>query len=181
MIGAGNTAKTEITKMSDENILIKRYYSNGHLKYEGHLNEMASELLGKANGTIITPEDYSTRNGSKDGQVSWGYENGQKISKGNYKNGRQDGKWTSWHKNGRIRETGNFKNGLRDGKWTGWYENGQKDYELTWKNETIIGKMTHWHENGQKMSESHYNNDGKPDDKLVGWDENGQITLRMEN
>ena len=51
------------------------------------------------------------------------YENGQKMSDGNYKDGKIDGKSTEWHENGQKSSELNEK----DGKYTQWYENGKKE------------------------------------------------------
>ena len=48
-----NAAKTVIKKISDEKILIKRYWSNGQLKFKGSYYEMPNELVGKENGKCI--------------------------------------------------------------------------------------------------------------------------------
>ena len=65
-------AKTVITKISDEKILMERYYSNGQLKYKAYLNEMPNDLRSKTDGTQITLENYDTTTHSKaDGIVSW--------------------------------------------------------------------------------------------------------------
>jgi len=45
--------KTVITKISDEKILMERYYSNGQLKYKAYLNEIPDELYSKIDGTQI--------------------------------------------------------------------------------------------------------------------------------
>ena len=66
-------AKTVITKISDEKILMERYYSNGQLKYKAYLNEMPDGLHSKTYGTQITLKDYTTTTHSKvDGVVFGG-------------------------------------------------------------------------------------------------------------
>ena len=117
-------AKTVITKISDEKILIKRYYANGQLKYKAYLLEMPDDLRGKANGTEITPKDYSTKTGSKDGTVTWWYEDGQIKEERNFKNNKQHGKWTVWYDNGQKWGTGEFKDEVEVGHWIWWHKNG---------------------------------------------------------
>ena len=134
-----NAAKTVIKKISDEKILIKRYWSNGQLKFKGSYYEMPKELVGKENGTEITPKKYETRdknwpiNAGKDGKCIWWYKNGQIKQEVNYKDGKEDGKYTWWDENGRIRSKVNYKNGKKDGKATWLFENGQIHRELNYK------------------------------------------------
>jgi hypothetical protein len=50
-----------------------------------------------------------------------------------YKDGKKDGLWTRWHPNGRLRSKRTYKDGKLDGPLTVWLENGQKSSEVTWK------------------------------------------------
>ena len=50
-----------------------------------------------------------------------------------YKDGKKDGLWTRWHPNGRLRSKRIYKDGKLDGLVTVWLENGQKSSEVTWK------------------------------------------------
>ena len=147
-----------IKKISDEKILIKRYWSNGQLKFEANLNEMPDELLDKANGTEITPENYETKGGSKDGIVSRWFENGQIQREVSYKDGKFDGKWAEWFENGQISSEEHYKDDKEDGEWAAWDENGQIRSEKHYKAQPD-------HEHGFR------------DGKFTIWDENGQITL----
>ena len=128
-------AKTTIVKISDKEILVKRYWSNGQLKFEGSYYEMPNELVGKENGTEIKPKEYETRgDGNNNGLATWWYENGQIKSEINYKNRNRDGKWSSWLENGQIKSKINYKEGKKAGKFTYWDENGQIKSEKYYKN-----------------------------------------------
>ena len=146
-------AKTTIVKISDEKILIKRYWSNGQLKFEGTYKEMPYELLDKADGTRITPNDYETKGKNKDGLCVWWFENGQIRSEKHYKDGKLDGKWTLWYENGQIKAKEHYKDGKKDDKETWWFENGQIKAEGNSKDGKPDGKFTYWDDNGQKHSE----------------------------
>ena len=167
-------AKTVITKMSEEKILIERYYSNDKLKYKAHLKEMPSELRNKANGTQITPKDFCTICGSKHGLVSWWFENGQKSQEINYKNGRQDGRQTWWFEDGQTRFKGNYKDEKRDGRQTWWYNNGQMRKEEHYKDGKLNGAWTLWFDNGQMKTEGHRKDD-RLDGKVTTWFKDGRI------
>ena len=106
-IGHAKADKTIITKISDKQVLMERYYSNGQLKYKAYLNEMPNELRSKTDGTQITLKDYSTRAGSKaDGSISWWHSNGQLFKTVNYIDGLEEGYLEIFHDNGQIMERG---------------------------------------------------------------------------
>jgi antitoxin component YwqK of YwqJK toxin-antitoxin module len=135
-----NAHKTVIKKISDKKVLIKRYWSNGQLKFKGSYYVMPNELVDKENGTEITLKKYET-NGIKgyanfsmrDGVRSWWYKNGQKKQEEHYKNGKIDGIYTFWDENGRIKSKVNFKSGKKNGKAIWFFDNGQIDRELNYK------------------------------------------------
>ena len=156
------------------------------------------------------------------------YENGQNESKGKVKDGKIVGKWTFWYENGLKISEGNFtSDGISETKEisysqfiqsvnqgnvstvkiagsriTGLTSLGQKfetyspgDLGLMGdllkngvsvqasppgvQSENLIdakkiGKWTYWHKNGQKYLEENYK-DGKLDGKMTQWYENGQI------
>ena len=52
-----------------------------------------------------------TKRKRKNGLHTRYYDNGQILSKENYKDGKLDGKWTEWYENGQIRGKANFKDG----------------------------------------------------------------------
>ena len=111
-------AKTVVTKISDEKILMERYYSNGQLKFKSYLNEMSDELRSKIDGTQITPKDYNTTTDSRaDGVSSWWHSNGQLFKSQNYLNGLEEGYLEIFHDNGQIMERGRAVANQRIGTW----------------------------------------------------------------
>ena len=111
-------AKTVVTKISDEKILMERYYSNGQLKFKAYLNEMSDELRSKIDGTQITPKDYNTTTDSRaDGVSSWWHSNGQLFKSQNYLNGLEEGYLEIFHDNGQIMERGRAVASQRIGTW----------------------------------------------------------------
>ena len=110
--------KTVITKISDEKILMERYYSNGQLKYKAYLNEIPDDLRSKIDGTQITLKDYDTTTHSKaDGLVSWWHSNGQLFKAVNYLDGLEEGYLEIFHDNGQIMERGRVVASQRIGTW----------------------------------------------------------------
>ena len=177
-------AKTVLKKISDEKILIKRYWSNGQLKYKAHLLDMPDELCDKPNGTEViqdyespeNPDKFSARSTSKDGVVTWWYKNGQKRAEQYFKDGVWHGKQIIWFDDGQIQTEDIYKNGIIDGQQTYWFDDGQIDSKIYYKNGKQEGKWTFWHKNGKIEYEGNYK-DGKKYGKHTTWFENGRRSL----
>ena len=157
-----SAAKTILTKISDEKILIKRYYSSGRLKFETSLHEMPDELRGRENGAEVTMKEYVTKHYNRDGKASWWLDNGHKVREENWKNGRRvgdgrmDGRQTWWYNNGQMRKEAHYKDGKLNGAWTLWFDNGQMKTEGHRKDDRLDGKVTTWFKDGRIKSEKHY-------------------------
>ena len=107
------------------------------------------------------------------GYAKRAFENGQKMSEGNWKDGKQDGLVTKWYKNGRMAIQTSWKDGEPNGIWTEWYENGQKKLETNWKEGKLTdGFTTSWYENGKKKEEINFK-DGKRDGIAIYYNEDG--------
>ena len=64
--------------------------------------------------TIYTNEFLKIRNGL---QQNW-YDNGHKLSEGNYKLNKEDGEWNYfYHSTGTLKQKGEFVEGKKNGKW----------------------------------------------------------------
>ena len=97
----------ELTNLSVEHST--KYYSNGHMKYEGSYVSYHPVL----------------------NHTSW-YENGNKKSEGFYKGlHRRYGEWKFWHSNGQLACTGIYEDDAENmaGLWIFWDEKGKKVYE----------------------------------------------------
>ena len=70
---------------------------------------------------------------------------GSKSMVGTYKDGMRDGEWAYWFENGQIRMRGNYKSGQRDSLWTHWYDNGVIASKYFYDNKTVDGKVMEWH------------------------------------
>jgi antitoxin component YwqK of YwqJK toxin-antitoxin module len=123
------------------------------------------------NGLLYLPnteEPYSGEN------ICIYLKNGQYHNLGNIKDGLRDGQWTYWYENGQKAMEVNYGNNKTNGKLTFWHEDGYKLAELMFKDDVLEGKVIAWYENGQKFGEGNYN-DGKEDGKQISWYENGQL------
>ena len=83
-------------------------------------------------------------------------ENGQKVQEWSYKNGKRDGPFVAWHENGQKQTEANWKNGKEVGLQVNWYENGQKAVEANFKDGKEDGLYVAWHKNGQKKAEGNW-------------------------
>ena len=152
--------KAVITKISDEQILLKRYYSSGALKYTSRYG-MPDELRDRLNSEKeITLENYETPG-------RWRGESWMKV-----KIDGASGEW--WHENGQKSREGKWKNGRNEGEWTEWHENGQKSRVMNYKFGRVDGKMSSWHDNGQKRLERNYKK-GLKDGRSITWNREGRI------
>jgi antitoxin component YwqK of YwqJK toxin-antitoxin module len=53
------------------------------------------------------------------------FENGNTLSKGNYKYGKKDGIWSYYHENGNVRSETTYKNGKKTGIYTQYYRSNK--------------------------------------------------------
>ena len=165
--GWGDTFAGRPVKLSKED----NEFINSLAKVDG----VNGELLEKRN-EIFYLKDSDTPYTGKTFSL---YNNGQKMSEGNFKNGKPDGLNRGWHINGKQSIESNWNNGTLNGLQVAWHKNGQKMSEGNIKDGKEDGVLMFWHENGQKIREENYK-DGKGDGLQRGWHENGEI-LREAN
>lgn len=114
-------------------------------------------------------------------QPDKGYPLDGKISEGRYVQDRKEGKWITYHPDGVTPKTiGNFKDGRPNGEY-------QKITPEGWVGETgkysdgkLMGDFKILAENGVVLQEKTFNEEGKPDGKIVFRYPNGQIELEAE-
>ena len=127
-------ARTEVVKVDDINygvqdrIVVKRYYENGKLKFEGEYNQMPKELRNKPNGSMLSgegPFEFITQDYTKEGLSRWYHENGQLFKEMNYTDGKENGDLVIYHVNGKIMERGLIVMGERVGTWDFYTQEGR--------------------------------------------------------
>ena len=165
--GWGDTFAGRPVKLSNED--------NEFINSLAELDGINGELLEERN-EIFYLKDSDTPYTGKTFSL---YNNGQKMSEGNFKNGKPDGLNRGWHINGKQSIESNWNNGTLNGLQVAWHKNGQKMSEGNIKDGKEDGVLMFWHENGQKIREVNYK-DGKPDGQWAAWHENGQ-KIREEN
>ena len=100
-----------------EGMTEKQFYENGKL-------EMICEIDNQ---------------GTKNGEYTMYYEDGNIKSKGRYKNGFPDGLCTNYFQNGKISMESYFKEGILDGESLLYWETGQLQSKSLFKNGNPIG------------------------------------------
>ena len=85
-------------------------------------------------GKVKGEEQGSIKNGKKEGEWVWYYENGQLESKVTYKNGEREGEYVSYWMNGHLNVKATFKNGKLEGESLYYDEDGQFNWKETHKN-----------------------------------------------
>ena len=87
-----------------------KIYRNNKLEYKEEDDVIGERVV------ILTLNTSNVRierwkNGSKEGEWIWYYENGNIWYKGNFKNGKKEGECIWYHKDGNIWCKENYKNG----------------------------------------------------------------------
>lgn len=69
---------------------------------------------------------------------------------GNIKDGLRDGEWIWFYENGNKKRYCLYKNGIKDGPSIFYYKNGQKKSEIIFSNDKNV-RQTSWDEKGNKV------------------------------
>ncbi len=69
---------------------------------------------------------------------------------GNVKDGLRDGEWIWFYENGNKKRYCSYKNGIKDGPSIFYYKNGQKKSEIIFSNDKNV-RQTSWDEKGNKV------------------------------
>ena len=116
-------------------------------------NEVPSDKLVERQGIKYEINSTTPFTGSS---VSY-YENGQLMSKHNYKDGERDGLSEWFHENGQLLDRENYKNREREGLSESFYDNGQLDDKTNYKNNgKFEGIWERYDEKGKDVSNDSY-------------------------
>lgn len=117
----------------------KEYYSENCIKAEGFIKD-----------------------GKKEGQWIYYYENGNKFKEINYRMGIENGIWRMWYENGNLYIEDTMDNGKSNGLWREYYENG-KIKEIGEYIEDNYTPKDFWDEEGNQLLK---NGNGKKIEKF---------------
>jgi len=90
------------------------------------------------------------------GQCYSTFPNGQLGLGGNIKEGLRDGEWVWYYENGTQRRFATYKNGLKHGPTIFFYNNGIKKSEIIFDNDKNI-RQSSWDEKGNRISNPSFN------------------------
>ena len=76
--------------------------------------------------------------------------NGTVARAGLLVDGLQQGEWTFWYPNGARMSQGSYERDARTSAWTHWYENGAMRMRGSYRGERQQGPWEYWHENGAR-------------------------------
>jgi antitoxin component YwqK of YwqJK toxin-antitoxin module len=131
--------------------------------------------------------------------ISYKYDSGNVMSKGQLVHSKEQGKWVYYYENGNLQAEGFFKagipdstwqwhfedgtpakhgsyvSGLESGIWINYYPNGQMSDSGTYVAGRKTGFWKGWHENGSILLEAFFNRD-KPDKNIKKYHDNGQLS-----
>ena len=145
--------------------------------------KMPNDELGReatyeisSNGALGNPTNIH-RGDKQNGIYEEWWENGQIMSRENYKDGVHDGPSKEWYENGKQRFQENYKDGEKDGLQQYWYPNGEPYAKQHWNNGELDGPWEEWSYNGNLISRGNHKN-GKKNGVVEEWWENGQMKLR---
>ena len=102
----------------------------------------SGEVTGRLQVTI--------KNGKRVGAFVTYWENGQLMTKGNYKDEDRDGAWVNYYDNGQLMSKGTYKDGKRVGSWINYWKNGELSETGTYKDNKMNGKWVFYDISGKK-------------------------------
>ena len=130
------------------------------VKLEGIFYKKFTEtpFTGKVIGRLV---QGSIKDGKKEGEWVYYYNNGQIQWKTNYKDGKeQDGLWEGYYYDGQLEKKGNIKDGKEDGLWEYYWENSRLKKKGYFKDGKPDGFWEYYYEHGQLERKGNYK-DGK--------------------
>ncbi|MBN2273197.1 MAG: hypothetical protein JXK95_02600 [Bacteroidales bacterium] len=150
--------------------VINRYDENGNLVFSGtyrmgtpigiHRNfnsegKVVNAIIFNDKG-IKTGEGILTKEGMKEGEWKYYYENGFVRAEGKYNNNHETGQWKYFSNDGKLIQTGVYKSGKFDGRWTWYYDNGSLKREEEYYNGKEEGIYTEYDTIGNIIASGNY-------------------------
>jgi antitoxin component YwqK of YwqJK toxin-antitoxin module len=93
----------------------------------------------------------------KQGQWTYWYRNGGKMTEGDFEAGNPTGLHVWWYENGQQKAQGEYLAGQQTGNWSWWHENGLKKTEGQIVENRKIGIWSEWKEDGSLVQERAHN------------------------
>lgn len=133
-----------ISEKKDTLYIIKDYYSNGVLQFEGASKTEKEPFFLEGNVKYYGSEGQVVTNANmvhnkRHGQYEEFYESGAPKVSGNFIDGKASGVYTEYYPTGQIGNTANFKMGKNDGIHTKYTFNGDVEYKLNYSDGVLNG------------------------------------------
>ena len=78
-------------------------------------------------------------------------DNGQLVTKCNYKDNELNGEYNGFHENGKKSIICNYKDGELDGEYSECHKNGQLIVHCKYKNDLLDGEYSKWYDDGKTI------------------------------
>jgi uncharacterized protein len=92
----------------------------------------------------------------KQGHFIYYFENGQKLTEGNYVNNKAQDEWTTWYENGQVNFRGNMVNDNLEGEWSYFFDNGKLKSRGKLVSNKKEGEWNFWDEKGNLQDKESY-------------------------
>ena len=123
----------------------------------GRLKLICYYRNGKINGMYQTRypngkvmEEYTMKDGVRDGPCLKWYPNGKLRIECRYKNNKLDGLFMKFYQNNKTAKLCHYKNGILDGPFLTWFQDGNKSCVFHFKNGKKHGLFLRWNIEGQQ-------------------------------
>ncbi len=117
------------------------------------------------------------QNGSRNGEWTFYYENGNTESQGVFLDEKLDGVWRYWYSGAQLKRVEGWANGIRNGKWEYWHVNGQQEREEEYNGGLKHGTWSFWYPNGNLERKESWQG-GKMHGLWTFWYPSGQIEMQ---
>ena len=108
------------------------------------------------------------------GECKWFYENGNLKEIGNYIDGKAQGEGKFFYESGNLQMIVNFKDDKTQGEGKLFYENGNLEKVINYKDDKFQGEVKEFHKNGKLKMVANFK-DGKPHGEAKEFYENGNL------
>lgn len=167
------TADLESVEVTDE-------YGNLE-RYQRRVSDYAREgwsLRISPEGEVIEAAHYV--HDTLDGNRFLFFESGDTSVVETYRGGQFDGPYRVYREDGSLMLEGQFAANVREGEWRGYYPNGQLKEVVQFQDNAENGPFTEYHPNGKLKAEGYYREGDNEDGQLKLYNENGELTRRMD-
>lgn len=154
-----------------------KYYKDGKLYERCEIND-SGKLHGLCETFLHSSGDRiawgNFKNGQRDGEWIWTFEDGSIFLKQNYTYGKkkdfwipveewgnEDGAYQRFYATGKLEEKGFYSSGNRSGNWVKYYPNGTLEYIGSFREGKRVGSWKHYYPGGNLEAEEEYNPKGE--------------------